>query len=53
MNIRSKWLRFLVAGLMLGAVSLSAGCGEATNSDDLDEFAAGSDDIGAGGVDAP
>ncbi|MFK7817531.1 MAG: hypothetical protein AB8G99_02335 [Planctomycetaceae bacterium] len=54
MNIRSKWLRFLIAGFMLGAVCISNGCAESDSGESLEEFDGGSpDDIGAGGVDAP
>ena len=57
MDIRSKWLRGLFALLMCASVGIIAGCGddtspgdEAAESTDAD---VGSDDIGAGGVDAP
>ena len=58
MDIRSKWLRGLFALLMCASVGIVAGCAddatspgdEAAESTDAD---AGSDDIGAGGVDAP
>lgn len=53
MSIDSKWLRGLFAALMLCGVCMSAGCAESDSGETLEEMDAGSDDIGAGGVDAP
>ncbi len=54
MNIDSKWLRSLIAGLMLCcACGLASGCAEPDGGENIEEMDAGSDDIGAGGVDEP
>ncbi len=56
MNITPKWLRGLLAAMMLGAVSMTAavGCAEQdTGGGESLEADAGSDDIGAGGVETP
>lgn len=55
MNITPKWLRGLLAALMLGAVSMTAavGCAETDSGDETLEADAGSDDIGAGGMETP